>query len=256
MRGGCTSEGVPGTLAHLALQVPCQDGQRSNPSKAFQYPATEVSETSFTMAITALMAHSISLVFVKKDGRNICVHAEHFGWSISILKRDLKTETCQDHQQQQQQQVKQTGNMKHKFRFSGSVSLPPSWLPVLGIFLSLRASAFQSVYLRKNIVSQQTSALHMYTTFYRSPCPHEDLPHSRKSLVRLWQIRSDQQHTEDYFRFIEGKEVWYEWRREQYRVKEQQPMQLRNQMYDNLYRGHLYIKFSEILKVVRKEFGE
>jgi hypothetical protein len=146
--------------------------------------------------------------------------------------------------------------MKHKFRFSRSISLPPLWLPVLGIFLSLRASAFQSVYLRKNIVSQQTSALLIYTTFYRSPGPHADLPPSRKSLVRLWQIRSDQQLTEDYFRFIEGKEVRYEWRREQYRVKERQPMQLRNQVHDNLYPEHLYIKYSEILKVMRKEFGE
>lgn len=57
------------------------------------------------MAITALMAYSILLDFAKRDGRNICVHAEYFGGSNPILKGDLKTETCQDHQQEQQQQT-------------------------------------------------------------------------------------------------------------------------------------------------------
>lgn len=37
--------------------------------------------------------------------------------------------------------------------------------------------------------------------------PHSSPTRARTPLPRLWQIRSDPQHTEDYFRFIEGKEV-------------------------------------------------
>lgn len=41
----------------------------------------------------------------------------------------------------------------------------------------------------------------------RSPLSLTSIPSARTPLPCLWQIRSDQQHTEDYFRFIEGKEV-------------------------------------------------
>lgn len=41
----------------------------------------------------------------------------------------------------------------------------------------------------------------------RSPLSLTSIPSARTPLPCLWQIRSDQQHTEDYFRFIEGKEA-------------------------------------------------
>ena len=55
--------------------------------------------------------------------------------------------------------------------------------------------------------SSSTSATATSSLFRRSRLPPTLPSSARTPLPCLWQIRSDQQHTEDYFRFIEGKEV-------------------------------------------------
>jgi len=57
------------------------------------------------------------------------------------------------------------------------------------------------------VTASSTSATATSSLFCRSPLPPTAPSSARTPLPRLWQIRSDQQHTEDYFRFIEGKEV-------------------------------------------------
>ena len=52
-----------------------------------------------------------------------------------------------------------------------------------------------------------TPASAAFSLLRRSPLSPTAPISARTPLPRLWQIRSDQQHTEDYFRFIEGKEV-------------------------------------------------
>lgn len=57
------------------------------------------------------------------------------------------------------------------------------------------------------VTASSTSSTATSSLFRRSPLPPTAPSSVRTPLPRLWQIRSDQQHTEDYFRFIEGKEV-------------------------------------------------
>jgi len=85
----------------------------------------------------------------------------------------------------------------------------PSSLQLLLLLLLLpSAQAFVPVHVpTAPVTSSSTSATTASSLFRRSPLPPTAPISARMSLSRLWQIRSDQQHTEDYFRFIEGKEV-------------------------------------------------
>lgn len=86
----------------------------------------------------------------------------------------------------------------------------PSSLQLLLLLLLLpnAAQAFVPARVPTNpVTSSFTSATATSSLFRRSPLPPTAPSSARTPLPRLWQIRSDQQHTEDYFRFIEGKEV-------------------------------------------------
>ena len=98
------------------------------------------------------------------------------------------------HQQQQQQQIGRPSSLQ---------------LLLLLFLLPNAAQAFAPARVPTvPVTSFFASATATSSIFRRSPLPPTAPSSARTPLPRLWQIRlPDQQHTEDYFRFIEGKEV-------------------------------------------------